>query len=73
MSCLFVLDMCVSVPKDSIFLQGRVMFVQWNDKCSFENAAKGNVIFDSLDVCNCAAHGAVSFGGRESVVLEFAT
>jgi len=43
------------------------------EKCSFENAAKGNVIFDALDVPGSAAHGALTLGGGESVVLEFAT
>jgi len=46
---------------------------QFFEQCSFVNAAKGNVIFDALDNPRSAAHGAVIFGGGESVVLELAT
>ncbi|CAK0869120.1 unnamed protein product, partial [Prorocentrum cordatum] len=45
------------------------------EKCSFENAAKGNAIYQHLrgEGREPAAQGAVSFGGGESVLLEFAT
>jgi len=43
------------------------------EKCSFENAAKGHVIYEVLHSHDLAAHGTVSFGGGESVLLEFAT
>jgi len=46
---------------------------QFFEKCSFENAAKGNVLFDALDVPTSASHGVISFGGGESVLLELAT
>ena len=45
------------------------------EKCSFENAAKGNAIYQRLrgEGRMPAAHGVVSFGGGESALLEFAT
>eukprot|EP00933_Yihiella_yeosuensis_P064212 TRINITY_DN67576_c0_g1_i1.p1 TRINITY_DN67576_c0_g1~~TRINITY_DN67576_c0_g1_i1.p1 ORF type:complete len:308 (-),score=70.20 TRINITY_DN67576_c0_g1_i1:171-1094(-) len=43
------------------------------EKCSFENSAKGNVIFEVLESSTIKAHGAATFGGGESVVLELAT
>lgn len=43
------------------------------EKCSFENAAKGNLIFDLLHIGKPAQHGVVCFGGGESVLLEIAT
>ncbi|CAK0888968.1 unnamed protein product, partial [Prorocentrum cordatum] len=45
------------------------------ETCSFENAAKGNAIYQHLrgGGHQPAAQGAVSFGGGESVLLEFAT
>ncbi|CAK0807074.1 unnamed protein product [Prorocentrum cordatum] len=48
---------------------------QYFEKCSFENSAKGNAIYQHLrgDGHKPDAHGAVSFGGGESVLLEFAT
>jgi len=48
---------------------------QFFEKCSFENAAKGNAIYQHLrgEGREPAAQGAVSFGGGESVLLEFAT
>jgi len=48
---------------------------QYFEKCSFENAAKGNAIYQHLrgKGGEPAAQGAVSFGGGESVLLEFAT
>merc|ERR550525_133440 len=47
--------------------------LQYFEKCSLENAAKGNAIFDALHNPNSAVHGVVSFGGGESVLLEFGT
>jgi len=48
---------------------------QYFEKCSFENAAKGNAIYQHLrgEGRMPAAQGVVSFGGGESVLLEFAT
>ncbi|CAK0847337.1 unnamed protein product [Prorocentrum cordatum] len=48
---------------------------QFFEKCSFENAAKGNAIYQHLRGAGHApaAQGVVSFGGGESVLLEFAT
>lgn len=46
---------------------------QFFEKCSFENSAKGNVIYEALRVPKSTAHGVVSFGGGESVMLELAT
>jgi len=43
------------------------------EKCSFENSAKGNAIFEALDLPDLAAHGVACLGGGESVVLELAT
>jgi len=45
------------------------------EKCSFENSAKGNAIYQHLrgEGYQPEAQGAVSFGGGESVLLEFAT
>lgn len=43
------------------------------EKCSFENSAKGNVIFEVLDSPEIEVHGSVTFGGGESVLLELAT
>ena len=48
---------------------------QYFEKCSFENSAKGNAIYQHLrgEGCQPKTQGAVSFGGGESVLLEFAT
>ncbi|CAK0792442.1 unnamed protein product [Prorocentrum cordatum] len=48
---------------------------KWFEKFSLENAAKGNAIYQHLrgGGHEPAAQGAVSFGGGESVLLEFAT
>jgi len=48
---------------------------QYFEKCSFENAAKGNAIYQHLrgEGREPAAQGVMSFGGGESVLLEFAT
>ncbi|CAK0812206.1 unnamed protein product, partial [Prorocentrum cordatum] len=48
---------------------------QFFERCSFENAARGNAIYQHLrgGGGTPAAQGAVSFGGGESVLLEFAT
>ncbi|CAK0847334.1 unnamed protein product [Prorocentrum cordatum] len=48
---------------------------QFFEKCSFEIAAKGNAIYQHLRGAGHApaAQGVVSFGGGESVLLEFAT
>jgi len=45
------------------------------EKCSFENSAKGNAIYQHLrgEGYQPETQGAVSFGGGESVLLEFAT
>jgi len=45
------------------------------EKCSFENSAKGNAIYQHLrgEGYQPQTQGAVSFGGGESVLLEFAT
>lgn len=44
------------------------------EKCSFENAAKGNAIFQLVHgASDLKAHGAISFGGGESVLLEFSS
>merc|ERR1712087_629486 len=48
---------------------------QYFEKCSFENAAKGNAIYQHLrgDGRKPAAQGVVSFGGGESVLLEYSS
>mmetsp|Transcript_149387 Transcript_149387/g.263717 ORF Transcript_149387/g.263717 Transcript_149387/m.263717 type:complete len:650 (+) Transcript_149387:116-2065(+) len=46
---------------------------QYFEKCSFENAAKGNLIFELLHNDAAAMHGAICFGGGESVLLEIST
>lgn len=46
---------------------------QYFEKCSFENSAKGNLIYDLLHNSESAAHGVACFGGGESVLLEVAT
>lgn len=43
------------------------------EKCSFENAAKGNAIFDCVGDAECRAQGVACFGGGESVLLELAS
>mmetsp|Transcript_96353 Transcript_96353/g.176683 ORF Transcript_96353/g.176683 Transcript_96353/m.176683 type:complete len:763 (-) Transcript_96353:24-2312(-) len=46
---------------------------QYFQKRSFENAAKGNLIFELLHNKFASKHGIVCFGGGESVLLEIAT
>eukprot|EP00931_Biecheleriopsis_adriatica_P052600 TRINITY_DN30628_c0_g1_i1.p1 TRINITY_DN30628_c0_g1~~TRINITY_DN30628_c0_g1_i1.p1 ORF type:complete len:297 (-),score=64.74 TRINITY_DN30628_c0_g1_i1:56-946(-) len=43
------------------------------EKCSFENSAKGNVIFEALHTEGLEKHGVICFGGGESVLLEIAS
>lgn len=47
--------------------------LQYFEKCSFEYSAKGNLIFDLLESPLLAAHGVVTIGGGESVLLELAS
>jgi hypothetical protein len=56
-------------------VEDRADDMQYFEKCSFENAAKGNAIYQHMrgEGQEPAAQGAVSFGGGESVLLEFAT
>mmetsp|Transcript_156982 Transcript_156982/g.278518 ORF Transcript_156982/g.278518 Transcript_156982/m.278518 type:complete len:478 (+) Transcript_156982:240-1673(+) len=46
---------------------------QYFKKVSFENAARGNLIFDLLHNSAAALHGVVFFGGDESDLLEICT
>jgi len=46
---------------------------QYFKKVSFENAARGNLIFDLLHNSAAALHGVVFFGGDESDLLELCT
>jgi len=56
-------------------IESRADHQRYFEKCSFENAAKGHAIYQRLRGGGRApaAQGAVSFGGGESVLLEFAT
>eukprot|EP00930_Biecheleria_cincta_P040102 TRINITY_DN2750_c0_g1_i1.p1 TRINITY_DN2750_c0_g1~~TRINITY_DN2750_c0_g1_i1.p1 ORF type:complete len:1671 (+),score=338.01 TRINITY_DN2750_c0_g1_i1:189-5201(+) len=43
------------------------------EKCSLENSAKGNLIFETFALPCIEEHGCAAFGGGESVLLEFAS